>query len=62
MNLRLRHNLHQWYAGTIKIDPRAVLEVKAFRHVFLEMNTHQMHFLVRRHDVFLRVLRIGEIV
>src|SRR5437762_3501650 len=36
--------------------------MKTLRDVFLEMNSHQMHFFLGGHDIFLRVLGIGEVV
>ena len=62
IDFRLRDNLHQWRAGAVEIDAGAVFKVETFRHVFLEVNAHEMHFLVRRDDIFLRVLRISEVV
>ena len=62
VDFRLRHDLHQRYAGTIEVDSRAVLKVEALGHVFLEMNAHEMHFLVGRSDIFLCVLRVSQIV
>ena len=62
INLRLRHDLHQRRAGAIEINPSTVLEMETFRHVFLEMDPHQMHFLVAGCDIFLGVFRISQVV
>ncbi len=62
IDLGLGHDLHQRRAGAVEIDSRARFEMETLRHIFLEMNAHQMHLLVWRRDIFLRVLRISEIV
>ena len=46
----------------MKSIPVVVLEMETLRYVFFEMDAHQTHFLFRGGDIFLRVLRISEIV
>ena len=61
-DLWLRHDFHQRRAGAVEIDAGARLKMETLGHILLKVNADEVHFLIRSRDVFLRILRISEIV